>query len=132
MRTLIAYKADPNAENFDGWTPLHWCCANGRTEGTKLLLEQNSDPNAKTKKLLRTPLHLSSQNGHAADCRLLLNYQADVSARDTDGNTAILACGKNGSIPNLHQLLQFNANIWVSIVQWKSKNTIEQSTHTSN
>lgn len=35
MRTLLSHGAECNARNSDGWTPLHWCCANGRTEGTK-------------------------------------------------------------------------------------------------
>lgn len=35
IQILLDYKANPNARNHDGWTPLHWSSSNGRTEGTK-------------------------------------------------------------------------------------------------
>ncbi len=43
-RLLLDAGADPNATDYEGWTPLYLAVYNGRTEFAKLLLEAGADP----------------------------------------------------------------------------------------
>ena len=61
----------------------------------------------------RSPLHFSAQNGHERDTELLLANGADVNLVDFEGNSPILACGKNGSTTILQMLLSHGASIHV-------------------
>jgi ankyrin repeat protein len=44
---LLAAKADVNAKDSDGWTPLHWAADRGRADVAELLLANNANVDAK-------------------------------------------------------------------------------------
>ena len=67
---LLAYKADVNAKNIYGDTPLHIAAIGGRKEVIEVLLAHKADVNAENI-YGQTPLHVAQGNGVA---RLLYQY----------------------------------------------------------
>jgi ankyrin repeat protein len=77
----------------NGCSPLHCSSANGHVEISRLLVEANSDVNAKTfrneeasrsgraQEYGDSPLHFSSRAGRLEVCRLLVEAKADVNAK---------------------------------------------------
>jgi hypothetical protein len=64
------YKAQVNAKDDWGWTPLHWAAERGRMSIAELLLANGAEVNVKDHKG-RTPLHWAVQKGHKDVARLL-------------------------------------------------------------
>jgi cytohesin len=44
VQTALENGANPNAEDNDGWTPLHFVAQEGRVDAVKILLERGADP----------------------------------------------------------------------------------------
>ena len=80
MKLLLANKADVNASNHNGATPLYVAAQNGHTEVVKLLLANKADVNARHTDG-RTPLWMAAQEGHTEVVKLLLANKADVNTR---------------------------------------------------
>jgi hypothetical protein len=56
IRKLIEYGANPNIQEYDGWTALHWAALNGHTNTVKLLLLE-----------AKTDTSLKDDTGHNAE-----------------------------------------------------------------
>jgi ankyrin repeat protein len=65
VRLLLTWKADPNAVQAGGWTPLHQAAAHGREEIARLLLENGASLTAKSEDG-RTPLEMARAKGHTS------------------------------------------------------------------
>jgi|EP00908_Phaeocystis_cordata_P007133 ankyrin repeat protein len=86
---LLNAKADPSAEDEDGWRPLHWAASINAEDPIRLLLEHGADPNARTRRG-ETPLHWAAKNDAARAVRALAAHpQVDVLAR----------CGRDQETP---------------------------------
>jgi ankyrin repeat protein len=62
---LTQQKANVNAVNRAGFTPLHLCCQNGHNETCRVLLWADANPDAKNHVILFTihsPFHFSKNN----------------------------------------------------------------------
>jgi len=104
VQVLLEYKADVNAGDNNGETPLHLASQSPSNypnldsplpKIARLLLEHGADVNARRKDYL-TALHLAAQRGRVEVVRVLLEHGADVGAEAEDGKTAFqLASGKN-------------------------------------
>ena len=89
-------KADPNAPDRQGQTPLHYAVSNPdsdrmeRYNQVQSLLNGGADPNARTHRQ-ETPLHRAvlSLRESLAEVSMLVQAGADVRARDHVGNTAL-------------------------------------------
>src|SRR5258707_11046285 len=80
-RLLLKYKADNNAQNFGGWTPLHVASERGHVNVARLLLERGADVNARTTDRKSTRLNSSHANiSYAAFC--LKKKSANIDAED--------------------------------------------------
>jgi hypothetical protein len=79
-----------NFSGHNGYTPLHFACANGHLECVSILLQLGADPSASTGKGrgYLTPLHIASQAGFDDIVSLLLHHSSDVLERDSCNNTA--------------------------------------------
>lgn len=78
---------DPN----NGYTALHFACANGHLECVSILLQLGADPSASTGSSAfgyLTPLHIASQAGFDDIVSLLLHHSSDVTEPDSNNNTA--------------------------------------------
>ena len=80
VELLLKHKADVNAADKDGATPLLLAAESGHAAVVELLLKHQADVNA-ANTYGSTPLHFAALKGSIAVVELLLNYQADVNAK---------------------------------------------------
>ena len=92
---LLANKAEVNAKDDDGHTPLHAAAFNGRRDVAELLLANKAEVNARDDDGA-TPLHYAARQGHRDVAELLLANKAEVNARDDDGATPLELAALNG------------------------------------
>ena len=98
-------KADPNAPDRQGQTPLHHAVSNPdsdrmeRYNQVQSLLNGGADPNARTHRQ-ETPLHrvALSLRESLAEVSMLVQAGADVRARDHVGNTPLLYAAGHASV----------------------------------
>jgi hypothetical protein len=89
VRRLAAVRANVNAANDEGVTPLMIACALGRTEIAEILLGSGAETELKTVRKRATALMFAADFGHIEAARLLVERNADVKALDLDGNSAV-------------------------------------------
>ncbi|WP_333023961.1 ankyrin repeat domain-containing protein [Wolbachia endosymbiont of Pentidionis agamae] len=82
-------KADVNATNKDGDTPLHCAARNGHTEAVKVLIKNGADVNARDERGY-TPLYVAVMCGHKNILTLLLEKgKAKIDVQDNSGRTSL-------------------------------------------
>ena len=112
VRRLIANRANVDAVNSTGWTPLHWAAMHDHHDIVEFLLRSNANVNAVDHLTPgRTPLHVAAMHGHHDIVELLLRSNANIDAVYSYGQTPLhLAAWENrGDIINL--LLRSGANV---------------------
>ncbi len=110
VNLLLKEKADVNAKNKKGATPLHLAAQNGHKDIVNLLLKEKADVNAKNKKGA-TPLHFAAENDHTYIVDLLLKEKADVNAKNKKGATPLHFAAKNGHTYIVDLLLKEKADV---------------------
>ena len=86
VEELLDQRADPNAQNNDGWTVLHYASMHGRRPVVQNLIDAGADPNIPNNEGW-TPLMAASQNGKSEIARALLEAGTDADAVDRWGVT---------------------------------------------
>jgi len=81
----LANGTDVNAQDFDGWTPLHWAAMEGHKKIAELLIANGADVNLKDN-LGWTALLITD---HKKIAELLIANGADVNLKNMDGNTPL-------------------------------------------
>jgi len=111
VRALIENKAQVNAKNGDGWSPLHRAAHLRRDDIIKLLLSRKAEINSGTD-VGWTPLHITARAGHVDVVRLLLAHNADVNAKTTNKrNTPLLLAVWKGHVAVVEVLLSNGADV---------------------
>jgi uncharacterized protein len=109
-KALIAARANPDAENRYGVTPLSLACTNGSAAMIALLLDAGADPN----KPLRggeTPLMTAARTGRIAAVNALLARGAAVDTKlPQGGQTALMWAAAEGHTPVVEALLAAGAD----------------------
>ncbi|KAK6248532.1 hypothetical protein QUC31_020097 [Theobroma cacao] len=104
-------KAELEAKNMYGETPLHMAAKNGCNEAAKLLLAHGAFIEAKANNGM-TPLHLavwySIRSDDYATVKTLLEYNADCTAQDNEGMTPIKHLSNGPGSEKLRQLLHWH------------------------
>jgi serine/threonine-protein phosphatase 6 regulatory ankyrin repeat subunit A/serine/threonine-protein phosphatase 6 regulatory ankyrin repeat subunit B len=110
IELLLKAKADVNALDDLGETPLQAAVAAGNIQSAKILLKAGSNLDNKNKDGM-TALHLACREGEAEIAELLIAQNAKVDVTDKYGRSALhLAC-INGFKPVAVALLKANANM---------------------
>jgi ankyrin repeat protein len=85
VEVLLAHKADVNAADKHGLTPLHYATLANNRGVVKALLDHGANANAKDNEVGDTPLILAAGKGYKEVVELLLAHGADVNAADNIG-----------------------------------------------
>jgi hypothetical protein len=101
---LLEHKADVNAKDEAGITPLHLAALHGQASVAKTLLGAGATVDAIGFKDNDTPLIVAADNGRLGVVEVLLAYGANTNAVDKFGTTA-LQCARNGHHTNVAALL---------------------------
>jgi ankyrin repeat protein len=110
VRTLIQKKADVNAAEADGTTPLHWAVQADDPEMVRLLLSAGASARAANRYGV-TPLQVAAVNGNAAVVGDLLKSGADANAVLPEGETILMTAARTGKVEALKVLLDHGADV---------------------
>jgi ankyrin repeat protein len=78
---LVDAKADVNAVNDKGETPLFLAAMSGNVQIANLLIEANADVEAATVGTGEAPIHQAALSGHTQIINLLLEANANVNGK---------------------------------------------------
>eukprot|EP01041_Mallomonas_annulata_P000700 gene700-1341_t len=97
LNVMLRDGLNPNIQNSNGSTGLHFASAEGHLKICKRLVESGAiihTPNSS----MHTPFHCSCRGGHLKTAQWLLHQGADFTTKSLDGRTALhYACG-NGHV----------------------------------
>ncbi|MBM3728067.1 MAG: hypothetical protein FJW40_21900 [Acidobacteria bacterium] len=117
VRQLLAAKADVNAANDLGVTPLWNASLNGNAEMVKLLLDAGAAVNAPLRKG-ETPLMIAARSGHTEVVNRLLAHAANPNARGPRGQTALMWAASQGHTAIVTALIRARADLHARSESW--------------
>lgn len=100
VRTLLAHKANVDAANDDGYTPLHLALKSGQDDIIQLLISRNPDVNTVVTSG-ETPLHTAIEIGDIAIVQALLTRGAKIVSGNDEPLLHIAARGGHAAIIRL-------------------------------
>jgi ankyrin repeat protein len=109
-RALLTRKADPNAGEADGTTPLHWAVEYDQLEMATALLTAGARARVANRYGV-TPLHLAATNGNSALIGRLLQAGGDVNAALPGGETPLMAAARSGRADAIRALVAGGAAV---------------------
>eukprot|EP00752_Nemacystus_decipiens_P008810 g7862.t1 len=110
---LLKHKADKEALDHAGETPLIKAAELGEQPVVEILLNAGADANVVSCSCARgrAALHFAAGEGHHGIVQALLNHGADVDAQDDKGYTPIMWAIFGGSLPTAEILLAAGADV---------------------
>jgi ankyrin repeat protein len=109
VRALLRARADVNAADPDGTTPLHWAAQNNDLETVRLLVGAGAKNVANRYGV--TPLSLAAVNGSAPVADALLAAGADANAVVSRGQTVLMTAARTGNAEVVKALLAHGASV---------------------
>jgi ankyrin repeat protein len=109
-RTLIKQRADVNAPDVDGSTPLQWAAHWNDLETVKALLAAGAKPNVASRYGV-TPLHEAATIGSAPVVNALLRAGAKADAVYGEGETPLMLAARSGNVESVKLLLEAGADV---------------------
>jgi hypothetical protein len=109
-RLLLDRRADAEAKDIDGRTPLSWAVSEGHENLVRTLLDGGADIEARDN-YGRTPLHFAVNKGLVQVAALLLSRGADIEATNTDGWTAVRQASSTGHQEMVQLLFDCGAEV---------------------
>ena len=113
IKQLLAYGANPDIKDSQGFTPLHICCRNGwkgHKEIAEILIKAGADINARNK-YGSTPLYLASRNNNIDIVKLLLANYAIINIPDDEGYYPIDLAAEQGRLEIMKLLINSGAAV---------------------
>ena len=110
IRALLPQKIDPNAQDVDGSTALHWAARKDDLETAAALLRNGANVKASNRYGV-TPLSLACISGNAAMIELLLKAGADANTTLPEGETVLMTAARTGKLDAVKSLLAHGADI---------------------
>ena len=119
---LISQRADVNAAETDGTTPLHWAVHHGDLELTQRLIRAGAKVNVKND-YGSTPMSEAAVLGRADLIEALLKAGADVESPNADGQTALMVVARTGRVDAARVLLTYGAKV-NTVEQWRGQTAL--------
>ena len=119
VKALLLKKADVNAAEPDGSTPLHWASQHNNLEIANLLLGAGAKVAVATRYNI-TPLSLAATNGNAAMITRLIDAGADANSTSREGETVLMTAALNGNAEAIKALLTKGAKV-NAVEPWKQQ-----------
>jgi len=120
--TLIAQRADVNAPEVDGTTPLHWAVHHGDLELAQRLIRAGAKVNVKND-YGSTPMAEAAILGRADLLETLLKAGADVESPNADGQTALMVVARTGRVDAARLLLKYGAKV-NAVERWRGQTAL--------
>ena len=119
---LIGQRADVNAPEVDGTTPLHWAVHHGDLELTQRLIRAGAKVNVKNQ-FGSTPMAEAAILGRADLLETLLKAGADVESPNADGQTALMVVARTGRADAARLLLKYGAKV-NAVERWRGQTAL--------
>jgi hypothetical protein len=103
-------KANVNAKDGDGFTPLYFAVRDGHRDVARKLIDKGANVDVKDKSGF-TPLYYATRQGHREIVRLLVARGADVNAKDKSGFTPLHYATRDGYLEIARFLMSKGAEI---------------------
>jgi ankyrin repeat protein len=110
LRSLLKQKADVNAPDITGMTPLLWAAHNDDLDAVKLLLAAGANAKAANRYDI-TALMEAANCGDGAMIEALVKAGADVNAAFGEGETPLMTASRTGSVAGVKAMLAAGANV---------------------
>ncbi|NKB33892.1 MAG: hypothetical protein GKR91_12410 [Pseudomonadales bacterium] len=107
---LLSDGADPNQQQTDGATALHWAAHREDLNLTQILIEAGADVNA-VNRLNATPLYLAAKGGNNELIKRLLDAGANPNVALEMGETPIMTASRAGAAAGVQYLIEAGANV---------------------
>ena len=110
VREFLEQGSDPNGQQVDGMTALHWAAYHDDLAAAGMLVRAGADVGAENRYGV-TPLSLACENGSADLIKLLLEAGASPNAALRGGETPLMTASRTGKISAVRILLAFGAEV---------------------
>ena len=110
VNLLLKYKANINAQQSDGSTPVYIACQKGFTDLVKLLLAHKADISI-ARNCGATPLYICAQEGRFTEATLLLQSGASPNTMRHDGSHAFYIACRNNHLQVAEALVKYKADV---------------------
>ncbi len=110
VTALLADGANPNEQQADGATALHWAVHRENSELITVLLSSGADINA-VNRLGATPLFIAARSGRSDLVAQLLEAGADPKQTLTNGETALMSAARTGAAEAVELLIEAGADV---------------------
>jgi ankyrin repeat protein len=120
--TLIAQRADINAAEPDGTTPLHWAVHHNDVDLVQRLIRAGAKVNVKNE-YGASPMSEAATLGRTDVLEALLKAGADVESPNADGQTALMVVARTGQVDAARLLLKYGARVNAT-EQWRGQTAL--------
>ena len=110
VRKLVAARADVNAADGNGTSPLHWAVWADDLRTVEELLKAGASATA-ANKFGVSPIYTAAERGNAPVIRRLLERGANANFTDRSGDTVLMAAIRSGSLESVSTLVDAGANV---------------------
>jgi ankyrin repeat protein len=110
VRALLKQRADVNAAEPDGMTPLHWAVRANDAASAELLIHAGANVKAANRYGI-TPLSLAATNGNAALVEALVKAGASPNESLPEGETVLMTAARTGNADAVRILIAHGADV---------------------
>ncbi|MCG8428325.1 MAG: ankyrin repeat domain-containing protein [Chromatiales bacterium] len=110
VQSLLADGVDPNVQQADGATALHWAVFREDSSLVEVLLESGADVNA-VNRLGASPLFIAAKSGAGEMVARLVDAGADPNLQLEMGETPLMTAARSGTATGVRRLIEAGADV---------------------